>query len=125
MKAILEFFNNATVALFVGAIGMWIFGWIRTFLARRVTMMTPIEKKVQQQTRQIRRNEVFIEAILDRQMMQSKSIIILAEAVKLGDKAQVDVALDTLKASETQFLMFLQNSAMHDTEDEKGEDADR
>lgn len=107
-----------TVALVIGVIVTWLMGWARTFLARRVAVSTPTDRKVKRLTGTVRRLSQHTEAMSDRMSMQSQSIIVLANAVKTGDQAQVARSLDLMAAGENQYLASLTAHFKSDGEDE-------
>lgn len=117
--------NEAVVTAIAGAVAgslvMWLAGWIRPLLAAHVKVSSPVERKVSRIQSVQRWHGRQIEASADRQAAQAQANIMLATAVKSGDKDMVDKAIDLLSAAEQRYLNFLESSrSMFDEDDEEG-----
>jgi hypothetical protein len=92
---------------FSGFLFMYILGWVRTFLAKRVKVQTVDAPEISRLSHAVRRQSFLLEAGIDRQAMHAQAIIVLANAVKTGDQSQITRSLDIMSASESQYLASL------------------
>lgn len=107
----------AVASSILGMVAMWLLGWVRTFLAKRVKVQSPESRTVQRIAGSVRRQSFLIEAGNDRAAMHAQAVIILANAVKNDDQAQVTRSLDIMSASESQFLASITARMTRDDSD--------
>ena len=96
------------------AIVMWIMGWVRTFLARRVKVETPDASNIRKMTKAMGQLSAVQDAVMDTQILQTKAIKALLEASKGKINGNVDEAISLIQGADVQFNAFLRSRARPD-----------
>jgi len=118
MKDFKEFISNPVVIALLTAFVMWVAGWVRTFLAKRVHYLGPEAEAIKQQGATIKRQGDTIEKIVVtvnclREMKgpELDLLIALGEAAQGQNDGNVSTALKGAYESRDQFKGFLGKSA--------------
>jgi hypothetical protein len=93
---------------------MWVMGWVRTFLARRVKVETPDAANIRKIIKSMGQLSAVQDAVMDTQILQTKAIKALLEASKGKINGNVDDALQMIKGADIQFNAFLRSRARPD-----------
>lgn len=105
----------AVTSAVVTAIAMWIFGWVRVFLANRLRVSSPIDRKLENLEILTRNQSLMLDAVVDRQTNHAKALIALANAVKSGDQEMVSDVLDLMTRAEDTYVEFLRSQTTRRT----------
>lgn len=97
---------------------MWVAGWVRTFLARRVKVETPDSRAIKALRRDVRAIVALQDAIMDTQVLQSRALKAVLEAQKGICNGNVDKAISLIDGAEAQFDAFLRSRARPEAEEE-------
>jgi hypothetical protein len=115
--------SEVWIALVVAAgtaIVMWIMGWVRTFLAKRIHVESPESKAIAQLTAMVRKSNAVQDAIMDTQIIQSKAMRVLLEAVSGKINGNIEIAIGLIDAADNQFNAFLRSRVRGDLEELDG-----
>jgi hypothetical protein len=109
----------AGISTAIGLIGASAWSILRKKAVDHVKISSPEARALKRIAQSVRRHTFLLQAGADRAGLQARCSIILANAIKTGDKAQVDKALDIVMASEQQYLASLQSQFInHDKIDD-------
>lgn len=100
---------TAIVSTTVGLIGGALWNLLRSTIVKRVKVSSPESRQIKKISGAVKRHSFLIETMSDRMAAQSKSIIVLAQAVKSGTPEQADAALEVITIGERQNLTALTN----------------
>lgn len=106
------------------AIVMWFMGWVRTFMAKRVAVSSPVERKVKKLCVIVRKQGAYMDALADRTSFLVQSTLLLANAVKIGDQQEVDKCVSMIQMEENQWMAYLTSQAHSENMEEDETDAD-
>jgi len=120
--------DDITKALLIAgatAVLMWLMGWVRTFLARRVSVESPESKAIENLRAQeakdtaalskmIRQSSSVQDAIMDTQIIQAKVLRTVLEVATGNINGNVKKATDMLDLADTQFNLFLRSRVRGD-----------
>lgn len=110
------------------AVLMWVMGWVRTFLAKRITVESPESKAISELRAQlgrdmktisasIRKSDAVQDAIMDAQIVQSKVLRAICEAQQGKVNGNIERAIKMIDASDSQFDAFLRSRVRSDFEE--------
>jgi|WetSurMetagenome_2_1015567.scaffolds.fasta_scaffold521798_2 hypothetical protein len=108
MKDILPLIIASALSTSIGLIGAAIWGILRKKAVAHVKISSPEARALKRIASSVRRHSFLLQAGADRAGLQARCSIVLANAIKTGDKTQVDKALEIIMASEQQYLASLQ-----------------
>lgn len=100
------------------AVLMWAMGWIRTFLAKRISVESPESKAIEKIAVMLRRSNAVQDAIMDTQIIQAKALRTVLEAVTGKINGNVKDAIAMLDVADTQFNSFLRSRVRGDDVEE-------
>jgi flagellar hook-basal body complex protein FliE len=99
----------AVVTAVSTALVMYVLGWVRTWMAQRLKLSSPVERRIKSLESFATQQSEMLDSIMDRQANVSKGLITLANAVKTGDQSKVNEVLDMMAKSEDQYIKFLRS----------------
>lgn len=111
MKALSEFFSQPIVAGIIGGALMWIGGWVRTFLAKRLRLETPMSKELERQCKTLDEVVPAVNALVKVQGPQLDLLIALGEAAQGKNNGNVTMALTSARKGRDSFNNFIDEAA--------------
>ncbi len=105
---------SSGISAVIGLMAAALWGILRKKAVAHVKVSSPESRDIKRLEATARRHAFLIQAGADRQTLQTQGTIMLANAVKTGDQAQVVKALERITAGESQYLAALQARAIND-----------
>ena len=103
------------------AILMWIMGWVRTLLAKNIHVESPEAQELKHVVQMMEQSAAVQDAIMDTQILQSKSLRTVLEALTGKCNGNVKNAIAMIDAADAQFNAFLR-SRVRSIPDEQGKE---
>lgn len=91
------------------AILMWIMGWVRTLLAKNIHVESQESRQLKHVIQMIEQSAAVQDAIMDTQILQSKSLRTVLEALQGKCNGNVTKAIAMIDAADAQFNAFLRS----------------
>ena len=111
MKQLVEFFGHPLVAGVVGALIMWMGGWVRSFLAKRLRIGGPVAEKLEQQGIILAKLVPAVNTLIDCKGAELEMLVALGEAMQGKNNGNVTTALCVVRKKAEQFDTFKDKAA--------------
>jgi ABC-type glucose/galactose transport system permease subunit len=108
MKYILE---NPIIIALLTALLMWLAGWVRTFLAKRVHVASPDAEAIKKNGETIEKTVAAVNCLIEIKGPELDMLIALGEAIQGQNNGNVTTALDGARAARRSFRGFLGKAA--------------
>lgn len=106
-----EFLQNPIVVALLTALVMWVAGWMRTFLARRVRVSGPEAEAIKAQSTILKELVPAVNILIECKGPELEMLIALGEATQGHNNGNVTAALNGVRPKAAKFASFKDQAA--------------
>jgi hypothetical protein len=111
MKEFLAFLQHPIVVALLTAFAMWMAGWVRTFLAKRVRVQGPEAEALKKQGETLEKLVPAVNCLLEMKGPEIDLLIAVAEAAQGHNNGNVTAALERAYPAREGFKVFQTKAA--------------
>jgi hypothetical protein len=116
MASVIAFLGHPIVVALLTALVMWIAGWVRSYLARRITVQGPEAAEIKRQREVLEKTVSAVNTLIDIKGPELDLLIALGEAAQGKNNGNVTAALTCAREARSTFKGFLGRAACIEVE---------